>query len=282
MLAKRSLAALLVTSVLLLSGCPEPAPKPPGGGGSGKAPAGQPADGPEAPPPADGQGASGRGDGGGNGAPEGAAAAGDAPADWQVISSEVQGKDLYPMLLPLATWPAPAGLRAIEQVPADQRPDRMRVRLLKELVTLVVHEDLRPRDLDAALGVDDAGRLFLRLGRSKAEGSASLEVGPEEGRRKFPILALTLAQKAEGPQTLDQLRARVAKVVVPELAQELTREKHRLEAHPQVQGSTTAGMAMLDRAGFGAQFPYLYAYATNEHLTVLLQEVPHASLDEGR
>lgn len=180
---------------------------------------------------------------------------------------------IYPTLQPLASWPAPAALRPLGTLGSEERPPAARVRQLEQLVGQVVHPKLRPRDFEAALGVDAAGRLFARLGRQRSRGSASAEVAPEGS--PFPLFAFAL-EWGDPVGDLEALRSAVAQVVAPELARELAREDHRLEAHPVVkQGERLAAMAMLDREGFGMQFPYLYAYAGGGRLLVVFQEVPH-------
>lgn len=264
-----SLSALLL-GLLLLTGCPPdtPTPPPPGGGG-GK---GQPPVSTEA----------------GDQTPTGAPTpAGEAEAPWTVIPSAKVRDEIYPMLQPAETWPAPSALKPLAEVPEDRRPDPSTVRALKELVQFVVHPDLRPKDLDAAIGVDAQGRTFMRLGKEKAQGSASLDVRRAADDPKFdrPVFVMTIDDPASGAQTLDRLKRRVRNVVAPELAKELDTPKHALEAHPQVAGEDgVAAMALLDRSGYGGQFPYLYAYGTDKHLLVLLQEVPHMSLgsDDGQ
>src|SRR5690606_6105581 len=142
----------------------------------------------------------------------------------------------------------------------------------------------QPKDLDAAIGVDAQGRTFMRLGKDKTQGSASLDVrrAADNPRFDFPVFVMTIDDPASGAQTLDRLKRRVRNVVAPALAEELQRPKHGLEAHPQVNGEEgVAAMALLDRSGFGGQFPYLYAFGTEEHLLVLLQEVPHMSLESN-
>ncbi|MCO5170744.1 MAG: hypothetical protein M9894_30825 [Planctomycetes bacterium] len=267
----RALPALLLG--LTLTACPPPTPPASGGGGSN--------------PPAQQGGGGGGGDAQG-GAPADASGAGAAAGEsWQVIASPAVKDQIYPMLQAAETWPAPAGLKAVEEVPAERRPDPSKVRALKELVAFVVHPDLRPRDMDAAIGVDAQGRTFMRLGKDKARGSASVDVRRSVEDKKFdmPVFALTLDDPAAGAQTLERLKRRVRQVVAPELAREMEAPKHDLEAHPSVNGEQgVAAMAMLDRNGFGGQFPYLYAFGTDKHLLVLLQEVPHMSLgdDDGQ
>lgn len=261
----------LLLALLLLTGCPDPpTPTPPAPNGGQASPTD---------PTGPGDAAANPGDPAPAGPADGAPA---AVAAWTVIPSSSR-EAIYPMLQVAATWPAPEGLRAPSAAPAAQQPSATRVRLLKELVGQVVAERLRPNDMDSALGLDGEGRLFLKLGEGKASGSASLEVKPAglPPERDFPVLELVLADPRPGPRSLEDLRRRVAAVLVPGLAAELKREGHALEAHPQLAtDAEVAAMAELDRQGFGAQFPYLYAYATDQHLVVLLQEVPHRSMSD--
>ncbi len=262
-------ACTLLLLSLALAGCPDPTPPtpPPGGGaaaggqegnGGGGAPPGDAGDGGGAKPPAgDGDG----GDGGG-------------PPDWQVIPA-AQQEAIYPVLQPLAEWPDPTGLRALSELEAGAAPDPIERQLLEQLVALIVHPDLRPSDFDAALGVDPQGRLFVKLGRSKPIGSASLEVKLDNG---YPVFGLVVRDGEEGT-SLERLLARAAALVVPDLGRELTGPEAKVHPSPQVNGPRgVAALAMLDRSGaFGIQFPYLYVYASGPHVAVLLQEVPHES-----
>lgn len=250
---------------LALIGCPPDAPVSPTGGGAGKAPAG----GTETPTTTESGGSQ--------------PAAGAAEAPWTVIASPEVRQEIYPMLQAADTWPAPAALKPIADVPADKRPDPTKVQALKDLVLFLVHPDLRPKDMDAAIGVDAQGRTFMRLGKEKAQGSASLDVRRSADDPKFdhPVFAMTLDDPASGAQTLERLQRRVKNVVTPELGKELSVQKHALEAQPNPKVNNEQGvaaMALLDRDGFGGQFPYLYAWGTDKHLLVLLQEVPHMSL----
>ncbi|MBX3468633.1 MAG: hypothetical protein KF878_17300 [Planctomycetes bacterium] len=268
----RALPALLLT--LSLTACPSdgPPPTPPGtGSGGGTPPAGQGGADPGRP----------------DDAPAAQPGGGDAAESWQVIASPAVKEEIYPMLQAADTWPAPAGLKAVGEVPAERRPDPSKVRALKELVAFVVHPDLRPRDMDAAIGVDAQGRTFMRLGKDRTRGSASVDVRRRVDDVKFdhPVFAITIEDPSDGGQSLDRLKRRVRQVVAPELAREMEAPKHELVAHPKVNGEQgVAAMAMLDRQGFGGQFPYLYAFGSDKHLLVLLQEVPHMSLggDDGQ
>lgn len=265
----RHLPALLLP--LLLLGCPE---TPQGGGGSGTGGGKGPA------PTTEGGGAGG---GGAGGTTEAAGAGGgDATTPWTVIPAGETRQKLYPMLQNADVWPAPAGLKPVADVPAEKRPDPAKVQILKDLVQLLVHPDLRPKDMDAAIGVDEQGRTFMRLGKEKAKGTATLDVTPggelAPGFQPPPVFAMSLDDPSSGKQTIEALRRRVNNVVSPDLGKELkTRE---LQPKPDAAGDAgVAAMARLDRGGFGGQFPLLYAWGTDKHLLVLLQEVPHHSLD---
>lgn len=263
-------AALLCA---LLTGCPPPAGPTPGGGPTG----------PNRPVPTDGTTAT-------ESAPatDAAPPAGDA-APWGVIAPEKLEK-VYPMLQEAKSWPAPASLKAPKDVAEAQRPKPERVEMLLDLVKKVVKPDLLPKDLEAAVGVDERGRTFVRLGKDKAVGSASLDVraAPTDKRFDFPVLAITLKDRRKGPQTLQLLAERVRDVVVEGIAREMNRDEggkqpHALIASPQAADADGfAAMAELDPAGFGMQFRWLYAYGTDEHLLIVLQEVPHMNLNEPR
>ena len=194
----------------------------------------------------------------------------------------MQDEHFYPQLKPTAVWPDPATLTPIAKAPKAKRPAASKIRVLKELVEFCVHPDLVPKDLDAALGLDEQGRLFVKLGQGKASGSASMDTIPEGS--KFPVFAMTFKGSAKGPHTLESLGKRVARVVKPGLMSEINKTKEsRFAASPRVKGDArVAAMALLAPAGaFGTQFPYVYAYGGDEHLVVLLQEVPHMSGGEG-
>lgn len=91
----------------------------------------------------------------------------------------------------------------------------------------------------------------------------------------------TLVLEKPGPRATNvaALREAVAQVVAPDLARELAQKENMLEAHPKVAGAATA---FLDRSGFGAQFPYLYAFSSDDHLLLVFQEVPHGKAPEPR
>lgn len=263
---------LRVCTLLLVSfalaGCPEP-PPPSAPAGGGAAAGGEQREGGELPPAGGADGAGGAGGGG----PTAAGGEG-GPPDWQVIPPPQQ-EAIYPVLQPLAEWPDPTGLRALSQLEAGEAPDPIERRLLEQLVALIVHPDLRPSDFDAALGVDPRGRLFVKLGRSKPIGSASLEVKLDQG---YPVFGMVVRDGEEGT-SVERLVARVTPLLVPDLAGELSGPEAKLHPSPQVNGPRgVAALAMLDRRGaFGIQFPYLYVYASGPHVAVLLQEVPHES-----
>lgn len=262
MVKARHLPALLLG--LLLVGCPPDTPTQPpssGAGGGGQTTSESP---PTPGPTTE------------TGAPEAA-----AEEVWAVIPAPMQ-EAIYPMLQPAATWPAPSALAPVAEVPAERRPDPGKVRALEELVKFIVRPDLVPRDFEAALGVDAQGRTFVRLGKDKTQGSASLDVRrvPDDPKFDFPVFVMTIDDPAPGAQSFERLKRRVRNVVAPALAEELERRGDKFEPLPAVNGEAgVAGLAFLDRSGYGGQFPYLYAFGTEKHLLVLLQEVPHMSLD---
>lgn len=204
---------------------------------------------------------------------------GTPPPAWSTIPADlVADEDFYPMLKSTASWPDPAGLVAPNSVAKSKRPPPVKVRVLRELVELCVHKDYQPKDMDAALGLDGEGRLFARLGKGKASGSASLDTHPKDSR--YPVFAMTFKLSSKGPHTLATLSKRVREVVNPGLMQEIERTKDsRFAASPRVKGTErVAALALLAPSGaFGTQFPYVYAYLSDDHLVVLLQEVPHMS-----
>lgn len=265
----RSCSFLPLLLSLTLLGCPgDPPPQPGGGGGggSGKTNTTEPTT---------------TTGGGGPATPTESGGGGSTAAPWTVLPSRQVKDEIYPMLQAAETWPAPTALTPISELPAERQPDPSKVRVLKELVQFVVHPDLRPRDLDAAVGVDAQGRTFIRLGKERAQGSASMDVRTPATDPKFdfPVFTIVLDDPSQGVTTLDSLKHRVKNAVAPDLSKEM-KDGHELEAHPQVNGGEkgVAAMAMLDRSGYGGQFPYLYAYGTGKHLVITLQEVPHMSL----
>jgi hypothetical protein len=178
------------------------------------------------------------------------------------------------MLDPVASWPSPDALVAPQLSPVARAIDPGEIRALVEVVERVVKPALRPTDPQAAIGLDEQGRLFLKLGRGKADGSASLATHPAD---RPPTFAFALETGRAAATTIEQLREQVAQVVSPELAAELAREEHRLEPHPK--GTPGVGLAFLDRNGFGERFPYLYAFSGAKRLLIVMHEVPHLSLD---
>jgi hypothetical protein len=272
---QRSLVVSAALLCALLTGCPPPAGPTPGGGPTG----------PNRPAPTDGTAPATDTS---SPATEPAPAGGDA-TPWAVIAPEKVEK-VYPMLQEAKSWPAPAALKAPKDVAEPQRPKPERVAMLLDFVKKVVKAELLPKDLESAVGVDERGRTFVRLGKDKAIGSASLDVraAPTDKRFDFPILALTIEDARKGPQTLQLLTERVADVLVDGMAKEMAREEggtrpHALEASPQAADADGfAALATLDPGGFGAQFRYVYAWGTDKHLLIVLQEVPHMNLNEPR
>ena len=265
--------ALVLVSLSAL-GCPQPGAPGKTGSTPGSTPAAKTGE-PDGAAKTGEQGGGKTGEQGGGKQDEGSP----PPPAWKTIPDElVADEHFYPMLKPLAAWPDPLGLKQPESLPEAKRPSAIEVRQLKELVELCVHPDLIPKDLDAALGVDADGRLFARLGKGKTTGSASLDT--RDPASKFPVFAVTLKLAAKGPHSIDSLTKRVARVVKPGLMKEIDRSAEtRFAASPRVKGSErAAGLALLDRAGeIGTQFPYVYAFGDDEHVVVLLQEVPHMS-----
>src|SRR5690606_18327852 len=131
--------------------------------------------------------------------------------------------------------------------------DPNELRDLTFVVEKVLDKAWRPTDPRAAAGVDARGRLFLKLGRGKTEGSASLST--HHPTERPPTFCFALETGKPAATTIEELRAQVAAVVAEPLAEELSKAKHRLEPHPkQIPG---VGLAFLDRNGFGQRFPYL-------------------------
>lgn len=196
-----------------------------------------------------------------------------APTTWTLISAEAEEELAWPLLEPVRSWPAPSALRDLgEDAPAVAE----RAALLRQLTETLIRPDLHPSNVDAALKRDAEGRLHLTIGRARPQGSASLD---SHGADFPPVFVVALEKPGPRAEAIGALREAVAQVVVPDLARELAQEGHRLEPHPQAKG---AGLAFLDRSGFGAQFPYLYAYSSDDHLLLVFQEVPHGKAPEPR
>jgi len=257
--------ALLTLPLLaaLLVGCPEP----------------------EHPGPEGAAGGDGGGDADGDGAGEDGGvgddgAGGDAgeetwaviPPDAELITDEKLGWGAT--LGPATTWPAPASLTPVGELAAAEEPEDVRVRLLEEQVAFLIKEDLRPKDPSAAAAVDAEGRLHMKLGRGKAIGSATIEIGEDY----FMAVVQTDREQAK---TLEELKELVGEVLVPELAAEIASEQAGLAQHPTYKGEYPfAANAMLERSGpFGMQFPYAYVVSGEGEVLVILQEVPHRSLE---
>lgn len=251
----RALPLLLV----LLVGCPDP-PAPT----DGKPPTNGTADG-----STDGAG-DGTADGASDGATDGAKPV-RLPA-WEVIPESIK-EDIYPSMHTVTEWPDPAGLVSLKDVEEARRPPPSRTLQLKQLVDALLNPSLHPKDFDEALAMDAHGNLHLRIGRSKTLGSACMDVAASDS--PFPLFAVTLLDKADKVHNIKMLRAQVRRTVNEHLASELAQKENMLEGHPKVKGKQVAALAFLDRNGYGMQFPYLYAYANGEHLTLVFQEVPH-------
>lgn len=256
----RAPAASLLSLLLALSlaGCPEPGP----GSGGKTPPPPPPAQGGETPPPPPPDGPQQDGGGGGDGAP------------WELIPRATLDEVAWPMLDPVATWPAPEGLVAPEKSPVARAIDEGEIRDLTAVVQKVIKPGLRPSDPRAAIGLDALGRVFMKLGAGKAQGSASLATHPPT---RPPTFCFALHTGKAQARTIEDLREQVAAVVSDELAAELKQEAHRLEPNPKA--TPGVGLAFLDRQGIGERFPYLYAYSAEKRLLIVMHEVPHMALD---
>jgi hypothetical protein len=244
--------------LILLTGCPKPPPPGPGPGAT--------------PPTADGTSAQANGAAGSD-ANDPDSAPAEPLAEWALIPESVN-EVIYPTLQLAASWPDPASLTPLDKAEEKSRPKPAKTLQLKQLVESLLAKDLQPKDPDAALGIDSKGRLFMRLGRTKTLGSASMDVGPEGN--EYPLFSIVLDSKGEGPRSLATLVKRVKKSLAKKLGEELETKGHSLEAHPKIDGGErVAALADLDRNGFGMQFPYLYAYGSAKHVLIILQEVPH-------
>lgn len=197
---------------------------------------------------------------------------------WTVIPQEdleamaEEGRE-WPMLEPVTRWPAPAGLRAISEVPEAQRPDETAQRLLADMTRLLISEEFHPRDFTAALGVDAQGRTFLRLGNNRTEGTATLE---SHGDGFKPVFSVVFDHP--GQKTLESVRDRVNRVVVRELAASLSRDAHALQSHPNVPNAALSNLRN-DPNGFGVQFPWVWVYGGEDKILLVFMEEPHMSLD---
>jgi hypothetical protein len=200
------------------------------------------------------------------------------PVAWTVIDQaafDAMAVDdcAWPILEPMASVPSPASLQPVSEVPEAQRPGPSKILALRQLVSNVVAEHLRPADFDAALGVDARGRTYVKLGRDGRQGTATVDSHLDQDA---PVFTIVINQ--EGLTTTDALRQRVAEIVVDDLADALKLDRHRIQAHPKV---SYAGNASLrdDPSGFGVQFPWLHAFVSADKVVVILVEAPHMSLD---
>lgn len=249
--------------LLALAGCPEPLPGPYSSQAGGQQPQpGKTTDEPgtPAPPPLD---------------PTRPEREPPVLPPWELIKKPMVEEIAWPMLDPVAEWPAPDSLVDPEKSPVARAFDLEEVKQLAFVVERALERAYRPSDPRAAAGVDAQGRLFLKLGRGKTEGSASFATHPAD---RPPTFAFALETGKPAATTIEELRAQVAAVVSEPLAEEMKKEKHRLEPHPK--GLPGVGLAFLDRNGFGQRFPYLYAYSSKGKLLVLMHEVPSIQLPE--
>jgi hypothetical protein len=175
----------------------------------------------------------------------------------------------WDLLSDVASWPDPAGLAPLGATPSEAAPSSERRRAVVSLAGTVLDRDLLPPDPDEALGVDAEGRLHLRLSRRDLSGSASAESHPQRG---FPVLTLAFKTGQRAASSIAELRQQVADVLNDELRAELSREACSLDPH---EGLPNAGLAQLDQeTGYGAQFPFLYAYSGRGTLLLVFQELP--------
>jgi hypothetical protein len=201
-----------------------------------------------------------------------------------------------PIFEQAAWWPDFAdGLD--QPAPGDPRfPGDAALGDLEYLVTTWLHPDIVPRRLRPSMGLCGHGRLTIRVGRTSAEW-AELAHSRAEARRlsgapepvriegfasaqrheAFPTFVVALEwAEPQPPVTMDSLMARLARVVPPALYEELGAGPSSPREHPTVHGPDGyAATAMLDMAGHGNIFPYLYLYADRFTLLSIFQQVPH-------
>ncbi len=201
-----------------------------------------------------------------------------------------------PIFQKAAMWPDLAD--RLDQPRADDPrfPGEAALGDLEYLVTTWLHPDLAPKRLRPSMGLCGHGRLTIRVGRTASEWAEEAAARGEPGPRvepariegfasarrheEFPTFVVALSwTEAQPPLDMRALMTRLARVVPPALYAELGAGPSSPREHPTVHGPEGyAATAMLDMAGHGNIFPYLYLYADRFTLLGIFQQVPHRTL----
>lgn len=218
------------------------------------------------------------------GAVDPAAPASDPPAEaptWQVIPPELVEAMAWPTFVPLAVWPDPESLTPVDELPGADRPDEADVRRLLEDVSLVYHDPAAgpaPEEPPLAeaklpeggvLAVDDRGRLFLMLPTENGPALASMQMYRDSPR---PLTALAMVFRTGEPDaaTLDEVRDRVGRYVIPALADELETGEDPLRAHPRFEFAGNGHLSPSGPAALGVYFQWIHAYARDGYVMFVL------------
>ena len=166
----------------------------------------------------------------------------------------------------------PETVSLMEVAAPARQPSPAKTEALLSLTRSLLRPDLvAPRP---TLGLDVADRLHLPLAHGELRGSATLDAHAAG----FPTVTVAFQTGARAASSVAELRQQVADVLNDDLRAELSRDDHALYPHS---GVPSAGLAQLDTAaGYGLQFPFLYAYSGRDSLVLVFQEIPHETEGE--
>ena len=196
----------------------------------------------------------------------------EAPPPWVLIPPSRVAALEWTLLTEVAEWPDPSGLTPLDEAAPARQPSPAKTEALLSLTRSLLRPDLvAPRP---TLGLDVADRLHLPLAHGELRGSATLDAHATG----FPTVTVAFQTGARAASSVAELRQQVADVLNDDLRAELSRDDHALYPHS---GVPSAGLAQLDTAaGYGLQFPFLYAYSGRDSLVLVFQEIPHETEGE--
>jgi hypothetical protein len=191
---------------------------------------------------------------------------------------------LSPLVQQAAVWPREDSLAPLPAPGDPARPSPAAIDRLADDVKRLLATELAPPDISKALGVDDKGRLFCKIGHSggalPGAGLASNDMVAQK-----PTFAVTLAwQEPQGELDLAKTTSLVRRALTPRLGAELEREdRGKIQPTPELQRPDSfGGIGHLDRAGYGVEFGFLYFWASPTRLVVILQREVHRMAPGGK
>lgn len=196
----------------------------------------------------------------------------DEPARELVSIPEPVTKMISYPLKQAAKWPPREDIKDLAKAPNKTEQNKLDARELIAEGKTWLHPSLFPNPPDKFVGLDAKGRVFLRLGKNGKAGLLSRDMVNQ-------METLSINRPMKVPGTLDQktINLFLNSTFSKNLVAELKTKKHGLEAHPSVKGRDYAGTAILNPAGCGLHFQYLYVYTNKNGIVAVLQHVPNRS-----